>query len=170
MHHSHVMETLGTLTALIGPRLTWSPAFDSAASWAARTLAGWGVEQIHRERWAPIGRGWSLKHYDAAVTAPMAFPLLSYPKAWSPGTHGKLKGPVVQLEAEDDSSLSAYTGQLSGKIVLLGKPMEISPDFSPRATRKSDSTLLALANAGPSLRRPWRRDPGLFWPMNPLRI
>ena len=93
----------------------------------------------------------------------MAFPLLSYPKAWSPGTHGKLQGPVVQLEAEDDSSLSAYTGQLSGKIVLLGKPMEISPDFSPRATRKSDSTLLALANAGPSLRRPWRRDGRNRW-------
>jgi carboxypeptidase Q len=157
-HRSQVMETLSMITDVIGPRLTWSPGYDSAASWVARTLARWGVENVHREAWAPRGRGWSLERYSAHVTAPVVFPLLSYPKAWSPGTDGTVEGTVIHMEAQDDSTLATYAGKLAGAIVLLGNPVEITPDFTPRASRQSDSTLLALANAGPAGRRPRRAD------------
>ena len=65
-HRSQVMESLSMITDVIGPRLTWSPGYDSAASWAARKLESWGVENVHREAWAPLGRGWTL----AAVQCP----------------------------------------------------------------------------------------------------
>jgi len=152
-NRSQIVETLTMLTDVIGPRLTWSPGFDSAAAWVARKLESWGVEQVHRESWAPRGRGWTLQRYSAHVTEPVVFPLLSYPKAWSPGTQGTVEARVIHLDAKDDSTLAAYRGKLGGAIVLLGNPVEITLDFAPRASRLNDSTLLALANAGPSQRR-----------------
>ena len=148
-NRSRVMETLERLTDCCGPRLSWSPEFERAAEWTMETMREWGLENVHTEQWAPLGRGWSLKRYTAEVTAPTPFPLLSYPKAWSAGTRGRLDGEVVYLDAQSDSTLKSYSGRLRGKFVLLSEPAEVKPPFEPLATRESDSTLLAYANADP---------------------
>ena len=43
MNHSQVMETLSTLTEVIGPRLTGSPNLKRANEWTRDQLQGWGL-------------------------------------------------------------------------------------------------------------------------------
>ncbi len=88
VNRSHVMETLDYLTNVIGPRLTGSPALKRANNWTRERLAGWGLQNAHLEAWGPFGRGWTLRRFSAEVVAPQAFPLLAYPRAWSPNAGG----------------------------------------------------------------------------------
>ena len=85
MNRSQVMKTLSYLTDVIGPRLTASPNMKRANEWTRDQLNGWGLKNAHLEAWGPFGRGWAIKSFYAQVSAPQSFPLIAYPKAWSPG-------------------------------------------------------------------------------------
>jgi hypothetical protein len=150
------METLLSLTDLNGPRVTWSPGFQRAAERAVARMKVWGLADAHIERWAPLGVGWTLKKFSANVLAPYAFPLQAYPRAWSNGTGGAVRAAVIHLQADSDSALDQYRGNLKGKFVLLGDSVEFQDRFVPAASRETDSSLLALANAGPERQSRWR--------------
>ena len=104
LKHSEVMKTLSYLTDVYGPRLTWSPEYREAAQWASSKLKEWGLANVHYENWAPLGKGWTLKKFSAQVTAPRAFPLEAYPKAWSPSIKGTVEGEVVHFNASLESN------------------------------------------------------------------
>ena len=95
LNHSQIMETVGYLTDVTGPRLTGSPNLKRAEEYARDTLQEWGLENAHLEAWGPFGRGWSLEGFTANVLSPRFSPLIAYPKAWSPGTNGVVRGEVV---------------------------------------------------------------------------
>ena len=147
LKRSQVMRTLEYLTDVIGPRLTGSPALKRANNWTRDKLAEWGLSNAHLEPWGPFGRGWTLKRFSAEVTAPQAFPLLAYPRAWSPGLDAPLTAEVVYVDAKDEAGLEKYKGQLRGKIVLAGTEHELKPRFEPAAKRLGDKELLELADA-----------------------
>src|SRR5262249_34823922 len=54
--HSRVLQTFNHLTNVIGPRLTGSPGFRQAVGWTSAELRGYGLANVHEERW-PFGRG-----------------------------------------------------------------------------------------------------------------
>lgn len=172
MNRSQVMQTLSYMTDVIGPRLTGSPGLKRANEWTRDTLAKWGLQNSHLESWGPFGRGWTLKRYSAQVDGPTAFPLISYPKAWSPGTDTLIPAPaidpkakkkkapaapapmstaftgeVVRMTAANEAELEQYKGKLKGKIVLLGGIREPKAHFDPQAERASDKELLTMADA-----------------------
>ena len=147
MNRSQVMDVLSYLSDVYGPRLTGSPGYVRAADWAKSKLASWGMSNPHLESWGFNGKGWTLKHYSANVIAGQNFPLISYPKAWSPGTNGTATGEILYLAAETDSALDTYRGKLKGKFVLISDTREIKAHFDPEGTRDADSTLLKMANA-----------------------
>ncbi|HEV8592233.1 MAG TPA: M28 family peptidase, partial [Pyrinomonadaceae bacterium] len=174
INRSQVMQTLGYLSDVIGPRLTASPGMKRANDWTRDTLAKWGLENAHLESWGPFGRGWTLKKFYAMVDGPTAFPLIAYPKAWSPGTNTliaqtpvdpkakKPKTPVVTLPANlnteysaevvhfnatNEAELEQYKGKLKGKIVLVGPIREVKAHFEPEGTRSTDKQLLDLADS-----------------------
>ena len=147
LNRSQVMQTLSYLTDVIGPRLTGSPALKRANNWTRDKLAEWGLANARLEAWGPFGRGWTLKRFSAEVVAPQAFPLLAYPRAWSPGLAAPLTSEVVLVEASNEAELEKYKGQLRGKIVLSGTVRELRPKFDPVASRLSEKELLDLANA-----------------------
>jgi len=147
LKRSQVMRTLEYLTDVIGPRLTGSPALKRANNWTRDQLAGWGLSNAHLEPWGPFGRGWTLKRFSAEVTAPQAFPLLAYPRAWSPGLDAPLTAEVLLVEAKNEEELQKYRGRLRGKIVLAGTERELKPRFEPTAKRLGDKELLELADA-----------------------
>jgi hypothetical protein len=146
MNRSKVMETLSYLSDVIGPRLTGSPQMKRANEWTRDQLASWGLQNAHVEPWGDFGRGWALKRFSAEVVEPQAFPLIAYPKAWSPGT-GPLTADVVYIDAKTEADLEKYKGQLRGKIVLTGPMREVKAHFDPEGTRRDEKNLLALANA-----------------------
>src|SRR5437762_4822365 len=91
---SQVMEMVGYLTDVIGPRLTGSPNLKKAQQYAMGRLREWGIENAHTEAWGPFGRGWSLENFSAQMIAPTFSSLIAYPKAWSPDTNGPVRGEV----------------------------------------------------------------------------
>lgn len=173
MNRSQVMETLNYLTNVIGARLTGGPNLKRANEWTRDTMTKWGMVNGHLEAWGPFGRGWVLKHFSAQVTAPYSFPVIAYPKAWSPGLDRVTEAPapaagsrnkkaaqapptvpsstvtadVVYMDAKNESDLAKYKGQLKGKIVFMSDVREVKPDFTGYGSRMSDADLLKMANA-----------------------
>jgi hypothetical protein len=116
--HSQVMDTLYHLTDVIGPRLTGSPQAKAANEWTRQKLAEWGLAHAHLESY-PFGRGWSWTRASVRMVAPREVPLAALPKAWTPGTSGPVRGPVVKVKLDSEEDLAPYKGKLAGKILLL---------------------------------------------------
>lgn len=117
LQRSQVMETLGWLTDVYGPRLTGSPTFEQAGTWTMDRMKSWGLSNVHQERW-PFGTGWSLVHFSAQMTEPQVMPLIGVPRAWTPGTNGAVVAEVVRTNIESEADFATYRGRLRGKIVL----------------------------------------------------
>ena len=150
MNRSQIMQTLSYLTDVIGGRLTNSPNMKRANEWTRDTMTKWGMQNAKLEPWGPFGRGWSLKGFSAQVVEPQVFPVIAYPKAWSPSTKGVVTSEVVYFDAKTDAELEKFKGKLNGKIVLLSSgPREVKADFGGMGTRRSDEDLKKMADWTP---------------------
>jgi hypothetical protein len=155
LEHSRVMETLSWLTDVYGPRLTGSPELDAASQWARQHLEGLGLQNVHLEAWGPFGRGWTLNRFSLhAKSSTMQFPVLAYPKAWSPGLARPVTAEVVLLKATNDDELAQYQGKLKGKFVMIEPPRKVEEPFEPLALRRDEKNLLDLANWAGADERP----------------
>lgn len=138
LNHSQAWSMVDTLATVIGPRLTASPAFMRAATWARDHLSAWGLSDVHMESW-PFGRGWELEKYTLEMTAPRFAPMIGYPDAWSAPTHGDVVGTPILIAGISSDSLGKMKGALKGAIVMT-QPMMTSfiredrvDPFSPSA-------------------------------------
>jgi carboxypeptidase Q len=159
--NSRVMDTLGYLTDVYGPRLTASPEFREAADWVVKRLQGYGVENVRLEKWGPFGRSWSLKQYALEMIAPRYALLDAAPLAWSDSTRAPVSGEIIlapfangrppqdpaKLETETNRYIGEWTGKLRGKIVLLAPFREVRPASQPLFARYSDKEIGDLALA-----------------------
>ena len=145
--NSQVMQTLSYMTDVIGPRLTNSPGMKRAGVWTRDKMKEWGMQNAQLEAWGPFGRGWSLKNFEAQVIAPHVFPVIAYPKAWSPSTNGAVTSEVVWLDTKTEADLAKYKGQLKGKIVLASPIRPLKAEEKALSSRMSDETLGKLASA-----------------------
>lgn len=149
LDRSQVMDIIGYLTDVHGPRLTNSPGYKKAADYAKSKLESFGLSNVHFDTWdEDFGRGWFLKKFSLQNLDPVYFPVTAYPKAWSPGIKGAVKADAVFLDVKNEADLAKYKGLLKGKIVLFAAPVGVHPGFKADATRFNDSTLLAMSNAG----------------------
>jgi hypothetical protein len=162
VNRSQVMETLSYLTDVHGPRLTNSPNMRAAAAWAKQRLESYGLANVALEAWGPFGRGWVNERTLAMMTAPQPFPLLAFPKAWTPGTDGAVKGEAVLAVIEKTEDLEKWKGKLKGKIVLVSAARAVPSYFETPTRRYDDKGLTDLSK--PSL-DPTRR--GRFGPGGP---
>jgi hypothetical protein len=158
INHSEVMDILGWLTDVYGPRLTNSPQVGRASDYAAGKLKEWGLQNVEKHKWGPFGKGWELKRFALHASTPYTyFPVLGYPKAWSPGHKKPVKGEVIYLKIDSLNTLASYKGKVKGKFVLIGKVNTPEADWNPKASRMNDERLLGLANAAPV--KPMQRQP-----------
>ncbi|MTB50804.1 M28 family peptidase [Lewinella sp. W8] len=154
LDQSKVMEHAGWMTDVYGPRLTGSPMLDKATDWAVKSLKDWGMKNVHLEKWGPFGRGWEMSHFEMHHSGPSYWPIIAYPKAWSPSVKGT--GEVVYLDAKTVEDLAKYEGKLAGKFVLLDTIRDVEEPFDPMARRHDAESLLRLANAPEPTPRPRR--------------
>jgi carboxypeptidase Q len=155
LQNSQVMETVGYLTDVIGPRLTGSPGLKKAQAYTLDLMHKWGLSNPHPEAWE-FGRGWSLNGFAASMISPTFSSLIAYPKAWCPSTQGPVRGEVVLMDVQTAADLEKYRGKLKGKIVLLAPVRPVPPEFTPQTRRLTDEELLKLANAPRSAPEPSR--------------
>jgi hypothetical protein len=144
---SQVKDILWYISDVYGPRLAGSPQYLAAANWAVGKMKEIGLQNAHLEPWGPFGKSWELKKYSATMIGRQVQPLISYPKAWSPGLKGRVEAEVVYLDVDSLSQLDAYKGKLKGKFVLLTKSGDVAAYWKPLAVREVDSSLLIMANA-----------------------
>ncbi len=156
LEQSQVGEIASWICDVHGPRLTGSNGLALAREWAVKTLEGWGMSNVHQEAWGPFGRGWELDYFDMHAHTPQYWPVIAYPKAWSPSTKGRVKGDVVYLQAAEEKDLEKYKGRLKGKFVLLDTIRETTEWFDPPARRYKAEDLLEMANAPVPVPRPRR--------------
>ncbi len=152
LQRSQVLDTLWYLTDVHGPRLTNSPNIRAAASWAISRLGEWGISGAHQETWGPFGRGWVNEKLTANAVLPQPFPLMAFPRAWTPGTSGAITAEALAVLATRDEDLKNWSGKLQGKIVLIAPATDVRPLLTPLGRRLTEQELVDLqsqpVNAG----------------------
>jgi hypothetical protein len=144
LRHSQVMETAQYLCDVIGPRLTASPAARRANEWTRDRFTAFGLSEAHLESWGPFGSGWTLERSSLHMITPTTTPLQAWPKAWSPGTGGVVRGKAMRVSLETDADLAAHKGKLKGRILLLSSLVPVSDEDKAPLTRFSDGELADL--------------------------
>jgi hypothetical protein len=160
LNRSQVMETLSYLTDVHGPRLTNSPNMRTAAEWTKKRLESYGLSNVALEAWGPFGRGWVNERMLATMTAPQAFPLLAFPKAWTPGTNGLVKGDVVLAIIDKADDFKKWEGKLKGKIVLVSPTRDVPAYFASPIRRWEEKALTDLTKPTMDPRRARLGGPG----------
>jgi len=120
LENSKVMEIAMYLTDISGPRLTASPGYMRAATWAKNKLTEWGLKNANLEPWGEFGKGWEQTKCYVAMSAPYYVPLIAMPRAWTGSTPGDglLKSEVVLIKAKDSVELMKYAGTLKDDMVI----------------------------------------------------
>jgi hypothetical protein len=143
LQRSQVMEHLSWLCDVYGPRVTGSPNIRKAQKWATETFATMGMK-ARTEQWGPFGRGWRCDHVMMAVTGDNPWPVIAFPKAWSPGIEGRVEAEVVHVASLTAEQLEA--ADLVGKIVLIEPVRDVKEPFDGISKRHDAESLLRLAD------------------------
>ncbi len=138
---SEVMDVMSWLTDVHGPRLTGSPGLLSAAEWATGWLQERGISDVTLEPWGPFGRGWTNDKFVAYVVDPTPYPIIGYPKAWTPGTEGLVRGEAVIAIIDDEDDFETWSGKLAGKFVLTSTMPAVGATWEAPAERYTDEEL-----------------------------
>jgi carboxypeptidase Q len=144
LQHSKVMEIESYLTDVYGPRLTNSPNIREAADWTQKTMKEWGLANVHSESWS-FGRGWQNQRFVASAVTPRAYPLIAYPKAWTPGTNGPVTGEAIVAVIDSDKDFANFKGKLRGKFVLSMAMRGVPAHFDAPGHRYTDAELADLS-------------------------
>ena len=147
LKNSKVMDIAFHLTDVSGPRLTNSPGYLRAATWAKDKLTEWGLKNARLEPWGDFGKGWEQEKCYVAMRAPYYVPLIAVPQAWTGSTPGEIKSEVVLIKAQDTLELMKYEGKLNGKIVMTWSTAQLQPSFEADGGRFADTTLDKMAKA-----------------------
>jgi carboxypeptidase Q len=162
LNRSQVMEILGYMTDVYGPRLSGSPEKQKAADWVLQKLNEWALENVHLEKY-DFGRSWELKKFQAHMIEPVYSPLIAFPKAWAPGTNGIVRGEAIRVDIASEGDIEKYRGKLKGMFVLSQPEREVEAHFAPDATRYTDQELADIAlMPEPGQQRRFMRRPGGF--------
>ncbi len=143
LNRSQVMKTVGYLTDVIGPRLTGSPGFKEANEWARDRLQEMGLENARMDEW-DFGRGWDFTKASVRMISPREVPLIAIPMAWTPGTNGPVTGTVMRVSLDTLEDLDKYRGKVSGKVLFLDDPREITEGDAPSFQRYDKEELEEL--------------------------
>ncbi|MCX6168875.1 MAG: M20/M25/M40 family metallo-hydrolase [Ignavibacteriales bacterium] len=141
LQNSKVMELMSYLCDIYGPRLAASPEYRTAGKWAVGKLTEFGLEKATMESWGTLGRGWELKKFYGAMTSPQYMPLIAYPKAWTPGLEGVVKGNAIVMDIKNEADLAPFKGKLQGAIVLTKGEQPVALSTEADSKRYTDEEL-----------------------------
>lgn len=116
---NRVMNHLEDLTETFGARLTGSTSYRLASEWAVRKFKEFGIANARLEEAGTVPVGFDRgKRQVAKIVAPFERVIEFTTDAWTPGTEGPIRGPVVLAPATADELEKAKAG-LKGAWVML---------------------------------------------------
>ena len=147
LNRSQAHKTFTHFTEVIGPRLTATPAYKTAAEYAQGKLKEWGLENPRLEAW-DFGRGWALEKLTVEMVEPRYMPLIGYAEAWSASTAGELTATPLYLGDKTQEALEQMRGKLKGAIVL-SQPLQTSFERADRPQPTSFDHPVAIGQPRP---------------------
>jgi hypothetical protein len=117
--HSEAYSNLEEMCDTIGPRLTGSDNLRRAQAWAMGKFKAYGAENVHEEAYN-FGPSWTRGQDSARLLTQNHQVLQIAAMAWTPSTHGVVRGEVLVVQAATLEQLAALKGKLSGRIVMMG--------------------------------------------------
>lgn len=151
MSSSQIPQIAHYLTDVAGPRLTNSPGYKRAATWAVATMKKWGLANATTEPWGEFGKSWEIQDFSLNMTVPYAQQLRAYPNPWSPNTNGAVHGNVALLSPAqyiDSNYVKTHAADFKGRFVLVaGGPVKMGGNFEASATRLADTALANLKDS-----------------------
>ncbi|MEP0985228.1 M20/M25/M40 family metallo-hydrolase [Ekhidna sp.] len=157
LENSQVEQIAFELIDKAGPRLSNSPGYDRAASYAIKQLTEWGLENAQKEAWGEFGRGWEVNKSYIAMTKPYYMPFIAVPEAWTESTDGEVSGEVLFVEINNEEDFEKYRGKLKGAIVAFKPRGDQSPTFEADALRYTEEDLGEMTEPRAE-RRQWTED------------
>jgi len=164
MENSKIMNTMYYFTDLYGPRLTGSPNHVNAAKWGTEEMKRWGFDNTALEPWDFGKVGWVNERNTGLIVSPMQDTLTYEVLAWSPSTKGVVTGEAFHLitpqypaaenpqimqnptQAELTAYFDSIKSQVSGKMVLVGKPAFIDQSTAQTPKRLPDDMVKCRAD------------------------
>src|SRR5262249_40880848 len=99
------------------------------------------------ESWGPFGRGWANEKLTVRAISPsVSFPVIAYPKAWTPGTNGPTEADVVTAVINNEQDFDKFRGQLRGKYVMIATMPEVQAQFQAPGRRFTEDELQTLSS------------------------
>jgi hypothetical protein len=129
---NEIMANLEYISDMIGARLTGTEKMNQASRWTMEMFQKYGVS-AKLEPWS-IARSWHRGTAWARIVSPAEHPLILASAGWSPGTAGRVRGPVVYVNARRAEDLPQYKGKLKGAIVITAAPGRLPEPYElPRS-------------------------------------
>ncbi len=150
LQNSQIENLAFYFTDYVGPRLPNSPNGRKAQQMAMDKMTEAGLSNVHKEAWGEFGRGWDNQKTYIAMTAPYYSVMIGTPKAWTAGTNGLIKAPVILVSIEDEADFENYKGKLNGKIALMMTTSKYKVSFDNMAKRYTDEELEDLVKESKS--------------------
>ena len=144
--NSQIMDTLGYITDVFGPRLTNSTNLKNAQNWTKNKMISWGLQNVELEPWGTFGNGWSAESFSVEMTEPQYNRIHAYPLAWTPSTNGFVSGNPVIVEIRSKDDFDKYKGKLKGAIVLNGRFEFDKPETAENPVKRFDDKELSEAS------------------------
>ncbi|MES1249379.1 MAG: hypothetical protein ABUL46_01775, partial [Chitinophaga rupis] len=142
---SQIPQLAFYLTDVSGPRLTSSPGYHRASSWAVAMMKKWGLINVGAESWGEFGQQWEIRNFNITLREPYNQLIAGYPEPWGAYTDGPLKGEVILLTPEqsrDTVYLKSHAALLKGKFLLVpGAPLSAEDISGAPISRLSDAEL-----------------------------
>lgn len=151
LNSSQVKQIAHYLTDVAGPRLTNSPGYKRAATWAIATMKKWGLTNAVLEPWGEFGRQWEIQDFSITMRVPYVQPVRAYPTPWSPSTNGVQQGEVLLLtpvQSMDTAYVKSHAADFKNKVILItGNGDDGAEKFEPSAIRLADTALANLKDS-----------------------
>ncbi len=158
LQRSQVMDIVGFMTDVIGPRLTLSQSMKRAHAWARETFVKLGLENVTLEPFMDYGVPWDNEYTSVHMIEPVYQMMVGFPLAHTPGTEGKLTVHAVIADVQTRTELAKLKGRLKGAAVLMNPPLDIDPyaihapvnRYTDEDLRRLEETVLPARRAVPA--------------------
>jgi hypothetical protein len=148
LNSSEIPQIAYHLTDVSGSRLTNSPGFKRAGTWAVESMKKWGLKNAAFEPWGEYGRGWDIEEFGISLRAPYTGYIIGYPLPWSSNTNGEIHASVYEMadgQLTDSVWMEKHRQDISGKIILLtSAATKHEEDFKANSHRLTDSELVKI--------------------------
>jgi hypothetical protein len=138
LERSEVMETLGYLSDVIGPRLSGSSGMRRANEWTAQRFRDYGLTATLEP--FDFGVTWERGPLSLRIVEPFDRAITGHSWAWTAGTAGKTRtGPVVLVDLSTRDSFAHYRDRVRGAWVLPKPSTPVrNPDGPPPTPQDSE--------------------------------